>query len=84
MFGGEKVIDTVTDLFTGGGTAILGEGDSRVMVARDAESDAKQCETPQMLTDKRCGDLHVLLVDANKIPCIARNTQLAWEVRRAM
>lgn len=81
-FGGEKVIDTVTGLFTGGGTATLREGDSRVMVASDAESDAKQCEPSQMVADKRCGDLHVLLVDANKIPFIARNTKLAWESGR--
>ncbi|WP_035280124.1 NucA/NucB deoxyribonuclease domain-containing protein [Actinokineospora spheciospongiae] len=82
VFGGDKVVDTMTGLFTGGGRTILGEGDSRVMVATAAESDAKQCETPQMLADRWCGDLHVLLVDANKIPFIARNTQLAWESGR--
>jgi len=82
MFGGDKVVDTVTGLFTGGGRTILGEGDSRVMVATAAESDAKRCETPQLLADRRCGELHVLLVDANKIPFIARNTQLAWESGR--
>lgn len=80
--GGEKVMDTVAGLFTGGGTAVLGEGDSRVMIASEAESDAKQCGAPQLVADKRCGDLHILLVDANKIPFIARNTTLAWESGR--
>ncbi|MDQ3578249.1 MAG: hypothetical protein M3443_11765 [Actinomycetota bacterium] len=82
VFGGDRVVDTVTGLFIGSGTAILGEGDSRMMVAGDTESDARQCEVPQMLIDKRCGDLHVLLVDANKIPFIARNTTLAWKSGR--
>jgi hypothetical protein len=32
-----------------------------------------------MVKDKRCGDLKILIVNAKKMPFIARNTKLAWE-----
>lgn len=61
------------------GVEIIGEGDMRAMVAGEAKAEAKQCTAQQMINEKRCGDRKVLIVDANKMPFIARNTKLAWE-----
>jgi hypothetical protein len=77
LFEANTVVDTVTGWF-GGGTEIIGEGDDQVMMADSSKSEAKQCTTQQMIKDKRCGDRKVLLVNAKKMPFIARNTQLAW------
>lgn len=70
VFGGDKVIDTVTDLFGGitGGTEIIGEGDVRVMVSSDSSSDARECTVQQLASDKRCGDYRVVVFDAEKMP----------------
>jgi hypothetical protein len=76
---GEGVID---DIFGSGGTEIIGEGDGQMLVAGSAKSETKQCTAQQMIKDKQCGDLHVLIVDAAKMPFIARNTKLAWESGR--
>jgi hypothetical protein len=79
VFGVQTVIDTVTGVFEGGGTEIIGEGDTQVMAASNAKSKIGKCTPQQMVNDKRCGDLNVLVVDAARIPFIARNTKLAWE-----
>jgi hypothetical protein len=73
VFGANKVIDTVTDLFTGGGTATLGEGDSQLMVSDDAEPDARRCTVMQLVNDKRCGSFRVVVFDAERMPFITRN-----------
>ena len=67
------------DDIIGGGVEIIGEGDSRVMVANSAKPEARQCTAEQMINEKRCGDRRVLVVNAAKMPFIARNTKLAWE-----
>jgi hypothetical protein len=38
----------------------------------------KQCTSEQLTVDRVCDDRRVLLVDAAKMPFIARNTKLAW------
>lgn len=35
-----------------------------------------------MINQRKCGDIKVLVVDANRMPFIARNTKLAWESGR--
>ncbi|MFB9433843.1 NucA/NucB deoxyribonuclease domain-containing protein [Streptoalloteichus tenebrarius] len=84
VFGANKVIDTVTGIFGGiaDGSEIIGEGGDRVVVARAAASAAKQCTVQQMISARQCGDLTVLIVDASRMPFIARNTKLAWESGR--
>lgn len=77
VFGGSKVMDVISDIF-GGDTVILGEGDTQVMVAGDAETKVQECTTVRLLGDRRCGPLKIVVIDANRMPFIARNIQLAW------
>jgi hypothetical protein len=77
VFGGAKVWETVEDFFSGD-PVVIGDGDTAVMVAGGAESEVKQCTNAQLLTDKRCDDLKVLVINAARMPFIARNIQLAW------
>ncbi|CRK59149.1 hypothetical protein [Alloactinosynnema sp. L-07] len=62
----------------GGGTTLLGEEESQVMVAGDAESAARLCTTVEMIADRRCGDVRVVVFDAARIPFITRNVASAW------
>lgn len=81
-FGVGNVYDAVTGFFggaTGSGVEIIGDGDSRVMTATSAESEVKNCTAEQIITNRECGDLSVLLVNARKMPFVARNTELAWK-----
>jgi Deoxyribonuclease NucA/NucB len=80
VFGGNEVVDTVTGLFGGIGSAteIIGEGDAQVMIARQARAETARCDTRQMISDKRCGDRKLVVIDAAKMPFIARNISLAW------
>lgn len=67
------------DNIVGGGVEIIGTGDAQIMVAGSAKSNTKNCTAEQMVNQKQCDDLSVLLVNARKMPFIARNTKLAWE-----
>jgi hypothetical protein len=57
---------------------VLGEGDAQVMVAGDAEAKVKECTTVQLVNDRRCGPLKIVIISAERMPFIARNIQLAW------
>lgn len=59
---------------------IVGEGDTQIMVAGDAEAKVKQCTTIQLVNDRRCGPLKVVVINAQRMPFISRNIQLAWGV----
>lgn len=78
VFGVNKVVDVVEGIFSGNDTVIVGEGDAQVMVAGDAETKVKQCTTVQLVNDRRCGPLKVVVINAERMPFIARNIQLAW------
>lgn len=82
VFGVSKVVDFVEDITGASDAVVFGEGDGAIMVSADAESMVGTCTAIQIIQDKRCGDLHVLFVDAARMPFIARNTQLAWESGR--
>jgi hypothetical protein len=82
VFGVNKVVDVVEDIFSSDDALVIGEGDATIMVAADAKPKVEPCKVPQIIQDKRCGDLHVLFVDAARMPFIARNTKLAWESGR--
>lgn len=78
-----KAVDEV-GTFLGGlvganDAVVLGEGETALMVAADAEAKVVNCATAAILAAKSCGGLRVLVVDAGKMPFIARNTKLAWE-----
>ncbi|HEX7659914.1 MAG TPA: NucA/NucB deoxyribonuclease domain-containing protein [Pseudonocardiaceae bacterium] len=78
--GAARAVTTVERLLgQGDGTEVLGTGDDQVPIASSTDSIAKQCTVPQMLVDNRCGDVPVLVVNAARMPFIARNTKLAWE-----
>jgi hypothetical protein len=57
---------------------IVGEGDTQIMVASDAKAKVKQCTTAQLVNDRRCGPTKVVVINAQRMPFIARNIQLAW------
>lgn len=67
------------DNIGGGGVEVIGEGDTQVMAPNSAKSTWKQCTAQEMVNNKRCGDRKILLVNAKKMPFIARNTKLGWE-----
>lgn len=83
-FGVDGVIDGAKDVIGSvtGDTEFLGEGENRVLIAGDANSQAKRCTTEEMINQRKCADISVLVVDANRMPFIARNTELAWESGR--
>lgn len=49
------------------------------MVAANAEAKVVTCTTEAILARKSCDGLRILVVDATRMPFIARNTKLAWE-----
>lgn len=77
MWQERPLLDKTSDLL-GGEPVVTGDGDSKFMVASDEESAVKECTADQLLADKRCGDAKVLIIDAAKMPFIARNIKLAW------
>ena len=78
-----KAVDTVGDLLgdlVGATDAVMvGEGTTALMVAVETKAKLVNCPTAAVISERRCGDLRVLVVDAARIPFIARNTKLAWE-----
>lgn len=78
VFGGSRVIDAISGIVGGNDPIIVGEGDSKLMVASDAESKVKQCTAAVILTTKQCGDTKVIVVDAGKMPFISHNISAAW------
>jgi hypothetical protein len=81
-----KAVDTggtfLGDLVGATDAVIMGEGDTALMVAVETEAKLVNCAPASILADRRCGDLRILVVDATKMPFIARNTKLAWESGR--
>jgi hypothetical protein len=70
------------DLAGANDAVVIGEGETALMVAADAEAKVVNCATEVLLAERRCDDLRILVVDAAKMPFIARNTKLAWESGR--
>jgi hypothetical protein len=81
-----KAVDTVGtvlgDLVGATDAVIMGEGDTAIMVAVETKAKLVNCVPAQIVADKSCDDLRVLVVDATRMPFIARNTKLAWESGR--
>lgn len=78
VFGGSKVVSSITGIIGDHDPVIVGSGDSMVMVAANAESKVKGCPVDQAIATKRCGDVKLLVINAAKMPYIARNISLAW------
>jgi hypothetical protein len=75
----DKVGGFLGDLVGANDAVIIGEGETALMVAANAEAKLVNCDPATILAEKSCGGLRVLVVDASRIPFIARNTKLAWE-----
>ena len=63
------------------GKELLGIGDepsSAYATSPDGHGRTKTCTPTQVLTDRRCGDLKILVIDARRMAFISRNIQLAW------
>jgi hypothetical protein len=58
---------------------VVGEGDNALMITVEVRTQVAVCTPETIVAEKRCGDLRVLIVDASRMPFIARNTKLAWE-----
>lgn len=81
VFGFGTVKDMVSDVIggvTGYETVIIGEGEATVMVVSNAKPDVEECTVQQIISTKQCDELKILVIDAVKMPYIARNIQLAW------
>jgi hypothetical protein len=78
-----KLVDGVGDVIsdvTGANDAVtVGEGDTAFMVAANAQPKVAACDPREVVSQRNCGGLPVLTVNAAKMPFIARNTRLAWE-----
>lgn len=61
-----------------GGT-VLGDlfGDDYAVPA-DAKPLVKSCTTEQVVKQRKCGDVKIVVLDAGKMPYITRNIRLAW------
>jgi hypothetical protein len=77
-----KVGTFLGDLVGANDAVVVGEGETALMVAADAKAKVVNCVTTAILSQKSCDGLRVLVVDATKMPFIARNTKLAWESGR--
>lgn len=78
----DKVGTWLGDLVGANDAVTVGEGETALLVAAHAKAKVVSCETAVILAEKSCDDLRVLVVDAARMPFIARNTKLAWESGR--
>ncbi|WP_158852889.1 NucA/NucB deoxyribonuclease domain-containing protein [Saccharothrix deserti] len=62
-----------------GGTELVGEGETQFLVAASAASEVHKCAPAQGLADQQCDDLKFVILDAAKMPFIARNISTAWQ-----
>ncbi|GAA3040490.1 NucA/NucB deoxyribonuclease domain-containing protein [Actinokineospora globicatena] len=77
-FGPEAVIDTVTGAFENQEPVLIEDEGHQLLVGGDGEAKARQCTVTVALTTRQCGDVKVVVIDAAKMPFIARNIHLAW------
>lgn len=57
----------------------LGEGEAALLVATNAKAKLVNCEPETIVAERSCDGLRILVVDASRMPFIARNTRMAWE-----
>ncbi|WP_175482767.1 NucA/NucB deoxyribonuclease domain-containing protein [Actinokineospora iranica] len=71
----------VTDLVEGitGGTELVGEVETQFMVAASAASQVRKCVSQRNTLDQDCDDLKFVMIDAQRMPFIARNISTAWK-----
>ena len=58
---------------------LIGEDPTyQFLAGDDGAPRVRNCEPATVLTEKKCGDLKIMIIDAGRMPWIARNIQLAW------
>lgn len=75
----DKVGTFLGDMVGANDAVTIGEGETALLVAANAEAKLVNCAPETVVARKSCDGLHVLVVDAARMPFIARNTKLAWE-----
>lgn len=75
----DKVGDFLGDVVGANDAVVIGEGESALLVAADAKAKVVNCAPATIVAERSCDGLRVLVVDAARMPFIARNTKLAWE-----
>jgi hypothetical protein len=74
----DKVGTWLGDLAGANDAVTIGEGETALMVAANAKAKLGNCDTTAILAEQTCDGLRILVVEATKMPFIARNTKLAW------
>ena len=76
-----RLKDQVLGLFgrAPGGTELVGYGATQFMVAASAATEVHKCAPQQELADEECDDLKFVIIDADRMPFIARNISTAWD-----
>jgi hypothetical protein len=59
-------------------TESLIEDNGDYAVAPSGKPLVEQCTTEQVIKQRKCGDVKILVLDAAKMPFISRNIRLAW------
>ncbi|MBM7774377.1 hypothetical protein JOD54_004581 [Actinokineospora baliensis] len=77
-FGPTEVLEAVTGLVGNDDPVLIEQNGRQLLVGGDGESKARKCTVEVALTRRVCGDVKVVVIDAGKMPFIARNIQLAW------
>jgi hypothetical protein len=75
----DKVGTFLGDAVGANDAVTIGEGETALLVAANAKAKVVNCAPETIVAQKSCDDLRVLVVDAARMPFIARNTKLAWE-----
>lgn len=78
----DKVGTFLGDAVGANDAVTIGEGETALLVAANAKAKVVNCAPETIVAQKSCADLRVLVVDAARMPFIARNTKLAWESGR--
>jgi hypothetical protein len=77
----DQVGAAIGELFGANEPVVVGEGVASFMVAAGATPKVAACSTPEILQNKICGNVKFVIIDAAKMPFIARNIQLCLERR---
>lgn len=75
----DKVDAFLGDAVGANNAVLVGEGETALLVAANAKAKVVNRAPETMVAQKSCDGLRVLVVDAARMPFIARNTKLAWE-----
>src|ERR1044072_5627274 len=75
----DKAGEVIADVTGAQDAVIVGSGNTALMVAAETQPTVAACAADEIIRDRECGGIRVLVVDASRMPFIARNTKLAWE-----